>query len=150
MSDDIIGTDQIFSATERRAIALIAEAMIGPNELRNLPGASDSQILATILEKAESFAARLKAGIELLQTELDPSTLPASDLLQKLDGDVRFRSLSRILTIIVMQSYYQDPRVLKAAGLSARPPFPLGHEVESGDWSLLEPVKQRSPFYRPV
>jgi hypothetical protein len=150
MSDNIIGSDQIFSAAERRVIASIVEATIGPDELRDLPGASDPQILAIILEKAENFAARLKTGIELLQAELDPLTTPASDLLQKLDGDVRFRSLSRVLTIIVMQSYYQDPRVLKAAGLSARPPFPLGHEVESGDWSLLEPVKARDPFYRPA
>jgi hypothetical protein len=149
MSDNILSSDQVFSATERRVIALIVEATIGPDELRNLPGASDPLILAIILEKAEHFAARLKAGIDLLQAELDPLALPAPDLLQKLDSDVRFRSLSRILTIIVMQSYYQDPRVLEASGLSTRPPFPLGHEVESGDWSLLDPVKQRDPFYRP-
>jgi hypothetical protein len=150
MSDNILSSDQIFSASERKLIALIAEATIGSDESRNLPGASDPLVLATILEKAGHFATRLKADIELLQTEVDPGSLTGAELLNKLDGDSRFRSLSRILTIVIMQSYYKDLRVLEGLGLPARPPFPIGHEVESGDWSLLDPVKQRDPFYRPA
>ena len=44
--------------------------------------------------------------------------------------------------------YYRDERVLAALGLRAGPPFPRGQVLEQGDWSLLEPVKARQPFWR--
>ena len=34
--------------------------------------------------------------------------------------------------------------------LKSTPPFPGGHEIEQGDWNLLDPVKARAPFYRRV
>ena len=52
------------------------------------------------------------------------------------------------LTRIVLQCYYRDDRVMRSLGQEPRPPFPIGHVVEQGDWSLLEPVKKRAPFYR--
>lgn len=39
-------------------------------------------------------------------------------------------------------------RVLHAIGLEPRAPFPKGHIVEQGDWSLLDPVRTRPPFWR--
>jgi hypothetical protein len=46
--------------------------------------------------------------------------------------------------------YYQHPRVSAAIGLEARPPHPLGYELETGDLSLLDPVRQRDKLYREV
>jgi len=40
--------------------------------------------------------------------------------------------------------------VAGSLGQEPRPPFPKGHVVEQGDWSLLDPVKARKPFYRRV
>jgi hypothetical protein len=39
---------------------------------------------------------------------------------------------------------------MHSLGQEPRPPFPKGHTVEQGDWSLLDPVKARQPFYRRV
>jgi len=150
MSENNIISDQIFSNSQRQVISAIANAMIGPDDALKLPSASDPEVMVTILEKATHFAARLQEGIDALCTEIDPLTVPVEQLTDLLDKDPRFRSFGRILTIVVMQSYYQNPRVLAAHGLAARPPFPLGHEVDSGDWSLLDPVKNRGPIYRPV
>ena len=44
--------------------------------------------------------------------------------------------------------YYQDDRVLRALGMEARPPFPKGYEVLSGDLALLDPVRKRGKLYR--
>ena len=44
--------------------------------------------------------------------------------------------------------YYQDGRVMEALGLEARPPFPLGYELEPGDLSLLDPVRRRPKLFR--
>lgn len=51
---------------------------------------------------------------------------------------------------IVLQSYYRDDRVMRSLEMELRPPFPKGFEVEQGDWSLLDPVRARPPFYRAV
>ena len=56
----------------------------------------------------------------------------------------------RVLTRIILLCYYRDDRVMVSLGLEARPPFPKGHAVEQGDWSLLDPVRARQPFWRPV
>ena len=45
--------------------------------------------------------------------------------------------------------YYSNPRVIQALGLEARPPQPLGYELEPGDLSALENVKRRGRMYRP-
>jgi hypothetical protein len=55
-----------------------------------------------------------------------------------------------VLTRVVLLCYYRDDRVMVSLGLEARPPFPKGHELEQGDWSLLDPVRARKPFWRQV
>ena len=50
----------------------------------------------------------------------------------------------------VLQCYYRDDRVLSALGLEPRAPFPKGHALPSGDWSLLDVVRQRPRMWRDV
>ena len=45
-------------------------------------------------------------------------------------------------------NYYEQPSVLLALGLEPRPPHPLGHTLEPGDLSLLDPVRRRPKLYR--
>ena len=54
------------------------------------------------------------------------------------------------LTSVILQCYYRDDRVMRSLGMEPRPPFPKGLEVEQGDWSLLDPVRERPKFYREV
>ena len=80
--------------------------------------------------------------------------------LAALDDDQRRRLLddwrarepqtAQQLTLEVLAWYYQQDRVLEAIGLEARPPFPKGHVVEAGDWSLLQPVIGRGRVFRDV
>jgi phosphoenolpyruvate synthase/pyruvate phosphate dikinase len=49
---------------------------------------------------------------------------------------------------VLLGAYYRDDRVLRRIGREPRAPFPEGHELPAGDWSLLEVVKQRAPFWR--
>ena len=48
----------------------------------------------------------------------------------------------------VLQCYYRDDRVVRSLGLEPRPPFPKGHTLEQGDWSLLDPVRNRPKMWR--
>ena len=54
------------------------------------------------------------------------------------------------LNRVVLLCYYRDDRVMRSLGQEPRSPFPKGHVVEQGDWSLLDPVKKRTPIYRKV
>jgi hypothetical protein len=54
------------------------------------------------------------------------------------------------LARVILQCYYRDERVLRSLGLEARAPFPKGHALEQGDWSLLDAVKARPPMWRRV
>ena len=151
MSMEIIGRSGDFTEQERQVIGLIAGCVIPEDVSLALPGANDPAIMAIVLDKiAEQFAERVRAGIAQLLAEMDPKSLSPEALLDFLEGDARFRSFLQMLTIAVMQGYYQDSRVLESLGLASRPPFPAGHDVATGDWSLLDPVKGRAPFYRPV
>ena len=55
-----------------------------------------------------------------------------------------------VLTRLVLLCYYRDDRVMISLGLEPRAPFPKGHVLEQGDWSLLDPVRARKPFWRPA
>ena len=60
------------------------------------------------------------------------------------------RSLADVLMAVTVRCYYGDDRVMRSFGMEPRAPYPQGHEVEQGDWSLLEPVRARGPIWRGV
>lgn len=53
-----------------------------------------------------------------------------------------------VVEAVVSRAYYRDERVLRSIGVEPRPPFPGGYPMEQGDWSLLDPVRQRPAMYR--
>jgi hypothetical protein len=59
-------------------------------------------------------------------------------------GGATVTTLSRV----ILQCYYRDDRVLHSLGLEPRAPFPKGHTLEQGDWSLLDPVRARPKLWR--
>jgi hypothetical protein len=48
----------------------------------------------------------------------------------------------------VLQCYYRDDRVFLALGREPRAPFPVGHKLEQGDFSLLDAVRDRPWMWR--
>ena len=50
----------------------------------------------------------------------------------------------------VLQCYYRDDRVIRSLGLDPRAPFPKGHVLEAGDWSLLDAVRGRPRMWRDI
>lgn len=150
MSDEIIASDAWYSPHEAAVIAAIAHAVISADATYDVPGAGDAAIIAKVLERLQKHQQRMRAGVEQLCEECDPRALSPDELLRVLELDSRHRSFYRLLSIYIVQAYYQDSRVLASLALPDRAPFPEGHAVQEGDWSLLDQVKSRKPFYRPV
>jgi hypothetical protein len=120
-----------------------------------VPGADDETILSDILSTARLHAELVKEGLQALDAsarqrhEASFASLD-QDGCMSIVGDFQ-QTLPRFLhalTSITLQCYYRDARVMESLGMEARPPFPNGFELEEGDWSLLDPVRQRGRIWR--
>ena len=75
---------------------------------------------------------------------LDPARREAVAMELRAKGGATVAALTRV----VLQCYYRDDRVVRSLGLEPRPPYPKGHALDDGDWSLLDPVRARPPMWR--
>ena len=129
----------------------IASVMIPASTEFDVPGADDpliqADILATLGRDADLVREALDALAQLAGqplAALDPAQREAVALELRTKGGAAVATLTRV----VLQCYYRDDRVVRSLGLEPRPPYPKGHELEDGDWSLLDPVRARPPMWR--
>jgi hypothetical protein len=128
--------------------------MIVPaSEKYGVPGADDDTIFADIVNSIGRDAAHVHAAMAALRT-LAGGSFAALDATRRAEVAEKLRTEGGlpvgVLTRVVLLCYYRDDRVMVSLGLEVRPPFPQGHVLEQGDWSLLDPVRTRKPFWRPV
>jgi hypothetical protein len=143
--------DSTLSPSQIDDLRAIAGMIIPASDEFDVPGADDPAIQADILATLGRDAAPVRAALELLAglagaplTGLDPARREAvARELRETGGDA-----VATLTRVVLQCYYRDDRVVRSLGLEPRPPYPRGHVLEDGDWSLLDPVRARPPFWR--
>jgi hypothetical protein len=150
---DIIASDGAFSEQHKQLLALLAGMMIPAND--DLPGAADPEIFARALERLganQSVVVQGLTSLEDLASANHQCSFPAlgdddrSRVVEQLES--RQPAFLQVLQAHVVASYYQDDRVLLALGVPAGPPHPGGYEVAATDWSLLDPVRARKPFFR--
>ena len=125
--------------------------MIPASQAHGLPGADDDRIFSDLLASSTPYHPFIDAGLQDFNRSSDStSTDPGS--ADNAAAIERFRSqqpeLSALLVSLTVQCYYRDDRVMASLGMAPRPPFPEGFELESGDWSLLDPVRARGPIWR--
>ena len=144
--------DQLsLTSRQRDDLRTIAAMIVPASDEYKVPGADDPAIQADILAtlgrdtvlvcQALDHLARL-AGQPL--AELDPAKRDAVAQAFRSSGGAAAATLVRV----VLQCYYRDDRVLRSLGLELRAPFPKGYVLPDGDWSLLDPVKQRGGTLR--
>src|SRR5579871_5183608 len=121
------------------AIAVPASAEYG------VPGADDAVIFADIVGSLGREALGLLrdiAGGDF--AGLDRATAAAAAMALLGRDEPAIAALGRVM----LQCYYRDHRVMRALGREPRPPYPKGHDLEPGDWSLLDAVRSRPPMWR--
>ena len=129
---------------QRNDLRTVAAMIIPASDEYKVPGADDPAIQADMLKT-------LGRDTELVAKALDHLARLAGQPLAVLDAAKRdsvikdFRATgggaAATLVRVVLQCYYRDDRVLRALGIELRAPFPKGHVLPDGDWSLLDPVK---------
>jgi hypothetical protein len=139
------------SAAEQETLRIVVRHMIPASLEIGVPGADDPAILADIVRSVDRDRATLRQALRAVEAA---AGAPFADLPEARQAAVlaRFRAdepvLAGVVEAVTARCYYRDDRVLKSIGVEARPPFPLGYQIEEGDWSLLEPVRARGRIYR--
>jgi hypothetical protein len=139
------------SAAEIRDLGDIAGTMIPESHDLGVPGADDPAILDDIVRS-------VGRDLPLVREALAAITAKSAGAFAGLDRDRREALIndycaggsaaSTALGRVIVGAYYRDDRVLLALGLEARAPFPKGYVLEQGEWSLLDAVRRRAPFWR--
>jgi hypothetical protein len=137
--------------SQRDDLRTIAAMIVPASDEYKVPGADDAAIQADMLKT-------LGRDTELVTKALDHLARLAGKPLAALDAAKRdtvareFRATggaaAATLVRVVLQCYYRDDRVLRSLGIELRAPFPKGHVLPDGDWSILDPVKARPPSLR--
>ncbi len=134
-------------------LAAIAACIIPASARYRVPGADDPAIQADMLATLGRDTPGVIRALEQL-TELAGGPFAALPQDRRTAVAQQLRAAGgpavATLTRVVLQTYYRDDRVVRSLGLEPRAPFPLGHMLEDGDWSLLDPVKARAPMWRRV
>ena len=149
------------SSQESRDLSRLAGIMVPPDAELDIPGADNPVIFADIEKSLGRDRAHVKAALAELSAltgaALAGATLAGAafaDLDETQAEALAHRFLARpsaaatVLGRVILQCYYRDDRVIRSLGLEPRPPFPKGHTLEQGDWSLLDPVRARPKMWR--
>jgi hypothetical protein len=143
--------DDPLTSAEREDLRVIAAEIIPASLEFDVPGADDPAIQADIVATLGRDAGLVRKSLDQLArlagrplASLDPGRREAVAMELRATGGAAVATLTRV----VLQCYYRDDRVVRSLGLEPRPPYPKGHVLEEGDWSLLDPVRSRPPMWR--
>jgi hypothetical protein len=150
--------DRNLTEADREALRAVLDRLLPP--VGELPGAGTMGI-AEVVERNSQFSPAMRSGLM--------SVLDALSLDPGLHVTGGFRALTRehqdeaIRTVEVSMpepfnqflrlayvSYYGDQRVHARIGWASRPLQPEGFELPPFDDAVLEKVRRRKPFWRPV
>ncbi len=158
--DELIQTDQIqgnlsLNEGQKTILDALLDLMIPASEDGKMPGAREVGFPEYMVRNDAELVPELEQGLDMIidathadqgKSFFDLATSEQEILIGKFRNSQG--EFLHLLTSLVMSCYYQDDRVITAIGLEARPPFPKGNEVDPGDFSLLEPVRQRGEIWR--
>ena len=148
-------TDAGLTPVRRETLRILVGMLVPASPDGRMPGAAD---LPQVLRHIESLASERHAwrdGLDMLQQEamarygaafaaLDHAS--RSTLLGEFAA--RHPAVLQGLGLETVTSYYQQDGVIEGLGMEARPPYPMGYQVLSGDLTLLGPVISRGKIYR--
>ena len=146
-----LDTTVALSPTERDDLRRIAGIMVPASAEFGVPGADNSSIFADIVKSLGRDLAAVRRALADLSTLAGGVFATLDDNRAEAVAEKFLAQETPSLTALgrcVVQCYYRDDRVMLSLGVEPRPPFPKGHMIEQGDWSLLDPVRARAQMWR--
>ena len=147
-----MSAESLLTPAQSDDLRAIAGVMIPASAEFDVPGADDPAIQADIVATLGRDAGLVRAGAGRARA---PCRAAARRVSTRRGARRSLWNCARRAgrrwrrsTRVVLQCYYRDDRVVRSLGLEPRPPYPKGHVLEDGDWSLLDPVRARPPMWR--
>jgi hypothetical protein len=134
-----------------RDLRLLARFMIPAAAEYGVPGADDEAIFADIVRSLGRDQSAVRTALAMLREQAGGDLAALGDTEAEAAAMSLLRREGPEITALgraVLQCYYRDDRVVRSLGLEPRPPYPKGHELEQGDWSLLDAVRGRQRMWR--
>ncbi|MGE0716639.1 MAG: hypothetical protein AB7P02_14455 [Alphaproteobacteria bacterium] len=138
---------------DSRDLRRLAGVMVPASSEYGVPGADDEAIFADIVRSLGRDRSDVRKALAMLR-ELAGRDFAALD---DREAEAMAAGLLRLerpevaaLGRAVLRCYYRDDRVVRSLGLEPRAPYPKGHVLEQGDWSLLDAVRGRPRMWRDV
>ena len=139
------------TSAQRDDLRTVAAMIIPASDEYRVPGADDPAIQADMLATLGRDTALVTQALDYL-ARLAGKPLAELDAARRDEVAQEFRAsggaAAATLVRVVLQCYYRDDRVLRSLGIELRAPFPKGHVLPDGDWSILDPVKARGGSLR--
>jgi hypothetical protein len=146
-----MSADNTLTPEQRVDLRAISGIIVPTSMEFDVPGADDPAIQADMLATLGRDTGPVGDALDQLVrlaggpfAAVDPAKREAVAQQLRAEGGAAVATLARV----VLQCYYRDDRVVRSLGLEPRPPYPKGHVLEDGDWSLLDPVRARPPSWR--
>ncbi|HVY15596.1 MAG TPA: hypothetical protein VHB27_10215 [Rhodopila sp.] len=137
--------------TQKADLAALSACIVPASERYRVPGADDPAIQADMLATMGRDAVLIQQALaQLAALAGGPFAAVPAERRQAVAQQLRAAGGPAVaaLTRVVLQTYYRDDRVVRSLGREPRAPFPQGHVLEDGDWSLLDPVRARAPMWK--
>ena len=138
---------------ELRDLRRLVGFMVPSSTDYRVPGADDGAIFADIVRSLGRDQSAVRKALAMLRemaggdfAAIDEAEAEATAMALLRREGPEITALGRA----VLQCYYRDGRVIRSLGLEPGAPFPKGHIVQQGDWSLLDAVRNRPQMWRDV
>jgi hypothetical protein len=141
------------TAVERRDLRRLVGFMVPASAEYGVPGADDETIFADIVCSLGRDKNDVRKALAMLRDITDGDFADLDDAKAEARAMLLLSHEGPVLIALgraVLQCYYRDDRVMQALGREPRSPFPRGHVLEQGDWSLLDAVRGRPQMWRDV
>lgn len=137
------------------ALRALLDTLVPPSADGRMPGAAGIPEVMQYIAQLAATMPDIGRALDLLDAESVArcgARFAAADeasraaVLEQVSS--REPAVLRQLALETVTCYYQQDAVLERLGLEARPPFPKGYQVLSGDLMLLNPVRARGRLWR--
>lgn len=153
----------VFTEAQTAILNLLMDLLIPASHDGKMPSARSLDLYADIsgmsLKDRMLFDAGLAEiqarsnallGVDYVQLDVDNQKA----LIDGLRADATLRAqpapFIQCFTTQTVARYLAHDRVMPLIGLEARAPWPKGHVVAQGDWSLIDVVRKRGKLYRVI
>lgn len=146
-----------FSEAQRATLNRLSDLMIPASPDGRMPAASSLDLYGDVGVLSTRDRLLFEEGLAQIESRAHamhgaPVTRLTDAAAMSLVDALRAEGSAFIpaFTVQTAGRYLMHETVMPLIGLPPRPHWPQGHEVEEGDWSLIDVVRLRPKFYREV